>query len=44
MATEKTWYPGHIEKAKRVIQENLKAVQVVVEMADARIPYSGRAY
>jgi len=44
MATEKTWYPGHIEKAKRVIQENLKAVQVVVEMTDARIPYSGRAY
>ncbi len=44
MATEKTWYPGHIEKAKRVIQENVKAVQAVVEMTDARIPYSGRAY
>jgi len=44
MSTEKAWYPGHIEKAKRVIQENVKAVQAVVEMTDARIPHSGRAY
>jgi ribosome biogenesis GTPase A len=44
MAIEKKWYPGHIEKAKRVIKENLKAVQAVIEMTDARIPYSGRAY
>lgn len=38
------WYPGHIEKAKRRIKEKVKAVNCVIEMIDARIPYSGRAY
>lgn len=44
MREEKNWVPGHIEKAKRLIMENLKAVQAVVEITDARAPYSGRAY
>ncbi len=37
-------YPGHIEKAKNQISRNLKAVDVVFELIDSRIPYSGRAY
>lgn len=34
------WYPGHMAKAKRMMENNLKLVDVVVEMLDARIPYS----
>lgn len=36
------WYPGHMAKTKRLIEENLKLVDVVVEIIDSRIPYSGR--
>lgn len=36
------WYPGHMTKARRQIQENLKLVDVVIELTDARIPESGR--
>ncbi len=36
------WYPGHMAKTRRIIEENLKLVDVVVEIIDARIPYSGR--
>lgn len=36
------WYPGHMTKAKRKIQEDLKLVDVVVELLDARIPMSSR--
>lgn len=38
------YYPGHIEKAKRQIRNNLKAVDAVVELLDARIPLTSRAY
>ncbi|TYB96791.1 MAG: ribosome biogenesis GTPase YlqF [Kosmotoga sp.] len=38
------WYPGHIEKAKKRIRSNLKIVDAVVELLDARIPFSSRAY
>ncbi|MFW6262486.1 MAG: ribosome biogenesis GTPase YlqF [Thermotogota bacterium] len=41
---EDKWYPGHISKAKRRIGEKVKAVNAVIEMIDARIPHSGRAY
>ena len=34
------WYPGHMEKAKRQIQEQLKLVDVVIEIRDARLPIS----
>lgn len=34
------WYPGHMAKAKRIIIENLKLVDVVIELLDARIPRS----
>ncbi|HRW91819.1 MAG TPA: ribosome biogenesis GTPase YlqF [Thermotogota bacterium] len=39
-----TWYPGHMEKARRQIKRNISAVDAVLELVDARIPYSGRAY
>lgn len=36
------WYPGHMVKARREIAENLKLVDVVVEIVDARAPQSTR--
>ena len=36
------WYPGHMAKAKRQVSEQLKKVDVVFELGDARIPYSSR--
>ena len=36
------WYPGHMAKTRRLIQDNLKLIDVVVEITDARIPFSGR--
>ena len=34
------WYPGHMAKAKRTMQEDMKLIDVVIELVDARIPYS----
>lgn len=36
------WYPGHMSKAKRQMQEELKLIDVVIEILDARIPYSSK--
>lgn len=36
--------PGHIQKARRNIRELLKAVDLILELVDSRIPYTGRAY
>lgn len=36
------WYPGHMAKTKRLIEDNLKLIDVAVEITDARIPFSGR--
>ena len=36
------WYPGHMKKTRELIKENLKAVDVVVEIIDSRIPVSSR--
>ncbi len=36
------WYPGHMTKTRRMIEENLKAVDAVCEVLDARIPISSR--
>ncbi len=36
------WYPGHMKKTKELVQNNLKMVDVVIELLDARIPYSSR--
>ena len=42
MANTINWYPGHMKKTKTLIQENLKLVDVVVEVIDARVPVSSR--
>ena len=34
------WYPGHMKKTQRIIEENLKLVDIVIELLDARIPAS----
>lgn len=36
------WFPGHMAKTRRMITENLKHVDLVIEILDARIPYSSR--
>ena len=36
------WYPGHMTKAKRMMQENLKLIDVMIELVDARIPLSSK--
>lgn len=36
------WYPGHMTKAKRMLEENLKLIDVVIELVDARAPMSTR--
>ena len=36
------WYPGHMVKAQNEIKENLKLIDIVVEVLDARIPFSSR--
>lgn len=36
------WYPGHMTKAKRQMQEDLKLIDLVIEVIDSRIPYSSR--
>ena len=40
MATTINWFPGHMKKTQREIQENLKLVDAVIEIRDARIPRS----
>lgn len=39
---EYQWYPGHMNKAKRQMQEDIKLIDVVIELVDARIPYSSK--
>ncbi len=36
------WYPGHMTKARRQMQEDMKLVDVVIELVDARIPSSSK--
>ena len=36
------WYPGHMTKAKRQMQEDMKLIDLVIELVDARIPLSSR--
>lgn len=36
------WYPGHMTKAIRMMQENIKLIDLVIELVDARIPLSSR--
>mgnify|MGYP002512445062 CR=1 FL=1 len=36
------WYPGHMTRAKRMMQENIGLIDLVIELVDARIPLSSR--
>ena len=36
------WYPGHMTKAKRMMEENIKLIDIIIEVLDARIPFSSR--
>ncbi len=36
------WYPGHMTKAKRAMQEDIKLIDLVIELLDARVPLSSR--
>ena len=36
------WFPGHMAKTRRLMKENLPLVDVVVEITDARVPFSSR--
>lgn len=36
------WYPGHMTKARRMMQDNIKLIDIVVELVDARVPYSSK--
>ena len=40
--TNINWYPGHMAKAKRLMLEDMKIIDVVVELVDARIPFSSK--
>ena len=36
------WYPGHMTKAKRQMQEDIKLIDLVIELVDARVPLASR--
>ncbi len=36
------WFPGHMTRAKRQIQEKLKLIDMAIELLDARVPVSSR--
>ena len=36
------WYPGHMAKTKRLLQDQIKRIDLVIEICDARVPYSSR--
>ena len=40
MDTKINWYPGHMTRARRKIQEALPQVDLIIELLDARAPYS----
>ena len=36
------WYPGHMAKTKRILRENISLVDIIIELLDARIPFSSK--
>ena len=40
--TKINWYPGHMKKTKEMIMENMKIIDIVLDIVDARIPLSSR--
>lgn len=41
-ATPINWYPGHMAKAKRILSEQIRKIDLVLELCDARLPFSSR--
>jgi len=41
-STQINWYPGHMAKARRLLTDQLKRIDLVIELCDARLPYSSR--
>ena len=37
------WYPGHMTKAKRQMQEDIKLIDLIIELVDARVPLSSHS-
>ena len=42
MAMTIQWYPGHMTKARRMMQEDIKLIDLIIELVDARVPLSSR--
>ena len=40
--TNINWYPGHMAKTRRQIEQDIKIVDIVIELLDSRIPISSR--
>ena len=36
------WYPGHMARTKRLLQDQIKRIDLIIELCDARLPYSSR--
>ena len=36
------WYPGHMTKTRRMMEENISLVDIVIELLDARLPFSSK--
>lgn len=36
------WYPGHMTKAKRAMKEDIKLIDLIIELVDARVPLASR--
>lgn len=36
------WYPGHMAKTRRLLQDQIKRIDLIIEICDARLPYSSR--
>lgn len=36
------WYPGHMTKAKRAMQEDIRLIDLIIELVDARMPLGSR--
>ena len=42
MSQQIQWFPGHMAKAKREIEEKMKLIDIVIELVDARAPFSSK--
>lgn len=42
MSPQIQWFPGHMAKARREIEERIKWIDIVIELVDARAPFSSK--